>query len=143
MSATSLAALRRAHDQLTATGARLLLTNTAPAVRDELDRYGISALVGVNANYPAPTTSYTPTSNTMDNTTNATVTPTGHQTPTTLGPRADVATWRGRGCPGRRRVGRAEPGGVVVLDGPLDFQQVRLPAVLVLLVTAASGYAPM
>jgi len=51
---TAAAALRRVHDKLTAANARLLLTNTSATVRGELDRYGLSALLGDHAYYLIP-----------------------------------------------------------------------------------------
>ena len=50
---TAANALRRAHAQLQAAGARLLVSNASDAVRAELDRYGISALLGPDAFFAA------------------------------------------------------------------------------------------
>ncbi len=51
---TAANALRRVHAQLQAAGARLLVSNASDAVRAELDRYGISALLGPDAFFAAP-----------------------------------------------------------------------------------------
>jgi SulP family sulfate permease len=51
---TAAAALRRVHHQLTAAGARLQFSNTSPRVRRELDRYGITDLVGGDAYFDTP-----------------------------------------------------------------------------------------
>lgn len=51
---TAAAALRLTHDQLAAASCRLLLTNVADPVRAQLDRYGISTLLGDAGYHPAP-----------------------------------------------------------------------------------------
>ncbi|MFP5346295.1 MAG: SulP family inorganic anion transporter [Actinomycetes bacterium] len=50
---TAGAALRRVHDTLHGAGVRLVFSEVAEPVRKELDRYGITALVGADAYYPA------------------------------------------------------------------------------------------
>jgi high affinity sulfate transporter 1 len=51
---TAAAALRQVHDQLTAAGARLVLTEVLDTVRAQLDRYGITQLIGSDAYFPTP-----------------------------------------------------------------------------------------
>ncbi len=51
---TAAAVLRRAHDQLAAASCRLLLTNVAEPVRAELDRYGITTMLGPDGYQPGP-----------------------------------------------------------------------------------------
>ncbi|MGN6753485.1 MAG: STAS domain-containing protein, partial [Intrasporangium sp.] len=50
---TAAAVLRRVHHQLAARGARLVMSEVAPPVRVELDRYGITELIGADAFYPS------------------------------------------------------------------------------------------
>jgi sulfate permease, SulP family len=51
---TAAAGLRRAAAQITAKGGRLVLSNVSDRVRQELDRYGITDLLGADAYYPTP-----------------------------------------------------------------------------------------
>jgi high affinity sulfate transporter 1 len=51
---TAAAALRQVHNRLAAAGARLVLTAVLDPVRAQLDRYGITRLVGDDAYFPAP-----------------------------------------------------------------------------------------
>ncbi|MGN6751604.1 MAG: SulP family inorganic anion transporter [Intrasporangium sp.] len=51
---TAAAVLRRVHHQLAARGARLVMSEVAPPVRAELNRYGITQLIGADAFYPSP-----------------------------------------------------------------------------------------
>jgi MFS superfamily sulfate permease-like transporter len=51
---TAAAALRRVHHQVTTAGARMRFSNTSARVRRELDRYGITELVGGDAYLDTP-----------------------------------------------------------------------------------------
>ena len=51
---TAAAGLRRAAAQITAKGGRLVLSDVSDRVRQELDRYGITDLLGADAYYPTP-----------------------------------------------------------------------------------------
>ncbi|NJC74210.1 SulP family inorganic anion transporter [Planosporangium thailandense] len=51
---TAAAALRQVHNELAAAGARLVLTEVLDPVRAELDRYGITQLIGSDAYFATP-----------------------------------------------------------------------------------------
>ncbi|WP_433608133.1 SulP family inorganic anion transporter [Dactylosporangium sp. CA-139114] len=51
---TAAAALRQVHNELAAAGARLVLTEVLDPVRAELDRYGITRLIGSDAYFATP-----------------------------------------------------------------------------------------
>lgn len=51
---TAAAALRQVHSRLSAAAVRLVLANVADTVRAELDRYGVTQLIGSDAYFAAP-----------------------------------------------------------------------------------------